>query len=165
MYDGAFFTVKFPPDFTVRPSLRVPASPSGTEPRESAFFTSPDGLVEFHVFSPQWDGEPTDIFLDPETEDLCSTRTETKEHPWGKDADGYEMFIRTRLTWVTVAAKDGSYLRSYLDIRTSTASVGYPDDSILSRRTFGIKYADRSAYNRYRDRYLLFRKSLCQYAD
>ncbi|MBN1461029.1 MAG: hypothetical protein JXA57_15990 [Armatimonadetes bacterium] len=164
-YDGAFFTVEYPPNFIVRPSLQVPASPPGTEPYESAFFVSPDGLVEFYVFSPQWDAEPTDILLDPEVEQLCSTRTETQEHAWGKDADDHEMSIRTRLTWVTVAAKDGSYLRSYLDIRTSSITIGYPGDMILSRRTFGIQYADRSAYHRYRDRYLLFRKSLCQYAD
>jgi hypothetical protein len=164
-YDGAFFSVEYPPGFTVRPSLRAGLSFPEREPYESAFFTSPDGLVEFYVFSPQWDGEPTDILLKPETEKLSSTRTETEERPWGKDASGHELSLRTRATWVTVAAKDGSYIRSYLDIRTSFAEVGDPDDSILSRRTLGIKYADRSAYSRYRDRYLLFKQSLCQYAD
>ncbi len=166
-YTGAYFTAKYPPGFKPRGSLRPSVSPAppGSEPYESAFFASPDGLVEFYVFSPQWDGEPTDIILRPETEELVATRTETKEWPYCKDAAGRDMVLRTRATWVTIKAKDGSYTRSYVDIRHVYAYVGESDDYIISRRTFGFKYASRTAYNRYRDRYLSFQQSLCQYAD
>lgn len=62
-FTEAWFEVKYPSDFTAQ-GLMVSAS--GEENQfDGAFFTSPDGEVEFYIFSPQWGGggEPTDIAL------------------------------------------------------------------------------------------------------
>jgi hypothetical protein len=59
-YRGAWFEVKYPSTFRVRPSLR---SSSSTRGYDSVFFTAPDDNVEFYVFSPQWNGTASDIEL------------------------------------------------------------------------------------------------------
>ncbi len=74
-YDGPMFSISYPPGFTVRPSV-----PEGGA-ADSAFFTSRDKKVEFYVFSPLWDGEPTDIRRNPKTEVEVSSRTQTQDKP------------------------------------------------------------------------------------
>lgn len=71
-YKGAWFKVEYPSDFTVKPSLK---STSG-KGYDSAFFVSPDESVEFYIFSPMWNGVPSDIELNPKTEKLVSETTE-----------------------------------------------------------------------------------------
>ena len=137
-FSGAWFEIDAPADFTVRPSLPSDSA----EGFDSAFFTAPDGAVQFYVHSPQWGGEPTDIAIDPATETLSDEKVVT---------DGP---ITHR--WFTIAAKDGSYSRSY---RTVSDARG------PTERTIGIRYrsiADLQAYNA---RYLAFRDSLRQFAD
>jgi len=137
-YKGAWFDIKHPQGFVVRESL-----PSATSTRgyDSVFFTSPDGLVEFYVYSPQWSGEPTDILPNP----LMEVVTDRKEQR-GKD--------RTVL-FLTLKAKDGSYWRSLADTRTVHNT----------RTVFGIKYLNMAGYEKYRPDYLRFKQSLRQYAD
>ena len=137
-YEGAWFEIKYPPGFRVRPS-QASTSASGYD---SAFFLSRDGTVEFYVFAPQWNGTARDIEVDPVTETLVSqqvTRSGDK-----------------RIRRVTIKAQDGSYLRSYEDTEDVVTN---------TRRIFGIKYVNAAAYNRYRQAYVTFKASLIQFAD
>jgi hypothetical protein len=138
-YRGAWFEINYPANFRVHPSQ---PSNSSTRDYDSVFFTAPDGSVEFYVFSPQWNGTPGDIEIDPQTELLVSRNVEQRS---GKS-------IRR----VTVRARDGSYLRSFEDAEDLTTN---------TRKVFGIRYANTASYNRYRAAYLTFKASLTQFAD
>jgi hypothetical protein len=137
-YAGAWFEIDAPADFTVRPSLPSDSA----DGFDSAFFTAPDGSVEFYVHAPQWGGEPTDIAVDPETESLSDERV-IAEGP-----------ITRR--WFTISADDGSYSRSYL---TTTDSRG------PTARTVGIRYRSIEDLQANNAAYLAFRDSLRQFAD
>ena len=137
-FEGAWFQVAYPADFAVAPSL-----PSTTaDGFDSAFFKSPDGAVEFYVFAPQWGGEPVDIALDPEREDVVSEKT-------------VERGGQT-LTWRTIAAKDGSYERAYQITE---------DPAGPSLWVVGIKYRDATTLSVYRPAYVRFKDSLELRAD
>ena len=138
-FKGAWFEVWVPPAFTAIPSTK---SRSAGEGVDSAFFRSPDQQVEFYVFSPQWNTEPHEIALNAATEKLSVTETKRAGSK--------------RITSYTIQAKDGSYARSYQDTSSAVEN---------ARLVFGIKYANQSVYNRYKDAYLKFRKSLRQFAD
>jgi len=125
----------------VRPSLKSLTA----DGYDSAFFKSPDGKVEFYIFSPWGAGEPKDIVLAPKTEKIISTRT-------GKS--GNDGFDRT-VIWTTIKAKNGDYQRSIEDTT----------EYETARWIFGIKYTDAKALKRYADMYRKFKKSLVQYAD
>jgi len=123
----------------VRPSLKIKTSIKGYD---SAYFVSPNGTVEFYVFSPQWKGKPTDIEVNPKLEELISEKTDTKG----------DKSVR----WYTIGAKDKSYLRSYVDTQDKLQNV---------RWVIGIKYSDSDSYNAHKEKYQEFVKSLKQYAD
>ena len=137
-YEGAWFEIRYPPGFRVRPSQQS-TSASGYD---SAFFLSSDGTVEFYVFAPQWNGTARDIEVDTATETLVSESV---------DRSGNK-----RIRRVTIKAQDGSYLRSYEDTEDVVTN---------TRRIFGIKYVNTDAYNRYRQAYVTFKTSLVQLAD
>ena len=145
-YKGAWFKVEYPADFTVKPSIKSTTSVKGYD---SAFFVSPDQSVEFYIFSPMWNGVPSDIQLNPKTEKLVSETTEDvpdKPHNMGmKSVRRY-----------TIVAKDSSYLRSYVDTENKVAN---------TRFVVGLKYNNMETYNAYKDRYLRFKESLKQYLD
>lgn len=138
-FTGAWFEVKYPSDFIAQGSM---VSASGEENQfDSAFFTSPDGEVEFYIFSPQWGGEPTDIAL----------RSNEKE--------GNRQVKKTAnqtVTHWTISAKDGSYVRSYQEIRNEMENTVW---------VVGIKYKNQKAYERYKKQYIAFKSSLQQFAD
>ena len=136
-YKGAWFEVRYPSTFKVRPSLPG----SSEEIFDSVFFTAPDTAVEFYVFSPQWNGDPSDIQI--KGNEVLVSKTSDKR---GK------VTVRR----VTVKARDNSYTRSFEDTEDSATN---------TRKVFGIKYRDQSAYNRYRQTYLTFKQSLKQFAD
>ena len=136
-YKGAYFDIKYPADFRARGSQRTEG-----ERYDSAFFSAPDGSVEFYIFSPIWNGDPQDIEINEATESYVSQKTETRNG------------IKVRR--VTISAKDGSYLRSFEDTENTNTN---------TRKVFGIKYKNQNAYNKYRQTYLTFKKSLKQYAD
>lgn len=138
-FKGAYFEVKYPPGFKARKSL---PSNSFAGKHDSVFFTAADGSVEFYVFSPLWNGKPEDIEPDPRLEEVVS------EDVQGKGS------IKTRR--MTLKAKDNSYLRSFEDTENTETN---------NRTVFGIKYRDRNAYDKYRQQYLTFKKSLKQFAD
>jgi hypothetical protein len=138
VFRGAWFEVRYPADFTVKPSL-----PSATAAGyDSAEFVSPDGAVSFYLFAPQWGGTAADIDLLPGRERLICDRSLEK-------ADG-------RWRWFTIEAADGSYRRSYLETIAQQGAV---------RTVVGIKYRDEAARQRYLKEYLQFRQSLEQFAD
>lgn len=138
-YKGAWFEIKYPSTFKARPSLK---SISFDGQYDSAVFTAADGSAEFYVFSPQWNGQPTDIEIDLRTEEYVSQHAEQKGT------------INVRR--VTIRAKDGSYLRSLEDTENTDLNI---------RRVFGFKYRNQDAYNKYRKQYLTFKGSLQQFAD
>lgn len=144
MYEGTWFDIQYPSNFTARPP--EPKEKTGTEPDE-AFFTSPDKTVEFFVYSPQWGGDPKDYLQVSANEKLMNEKEESSKENGG-----------TQTRWATVAAKDGSYTRSYVSIKTQLETGGV-------HHVFGIKYKDQKAYDRYKAAYEAFKASLMQYAD
>ncbi len=138
-FEGAWFEILHPVTFTVEPSLK---STTNTNGHDSAFFVSPAKDVAFYVFSPQWNGDPTDILLNAETEKQLAFEETEKD---GKK-------VRTS----TIVAKDGSYTRSYEDVE---------DPETNTRRVFGIKYRDQKVFEQYQAQYKRFQESLVQFAD
>jgi len=118
-YKGAWFSVRHPPEFEVRPSLR---SLSAVQGYDSAFFIGPDAEVEFYAFSPQWNGEPKDIAFNPLTEEYVSQKEERKG---GK-----------QIRWATIKARDNKYLKSFVDTE---------DKHLNTRKVFAIRYRDQQA--------------------
>ena len=138
VFRGAWFEVVYPADFTVRPSL----ASTTAEGYDSAEFVSPDGAVSFYVFAPQWGGEPTDIALDPKRERLVAEQTRQAKEGARR--------------WFTIAAKDGSYQRSYQEMLSEHGSV---------KTVVGIKYRDEEARQKHLAAYQRFKDSLQLYAD
>ena len=143
-YKGAWFEIKYPSDFKVKPAQKSATSTMGYD---SVYFISPDNNVSFYVFSPQWQGNvgDMDIEINQNREELIEQNI-TKE----KDQMGNFKTIRT----ITIKAKDNSYVRAIRDETTDT-----------TRLVFGIKYKNEEFYNKYYNDYLLFKKSLRQFSD
>jgi len=141
LFQGAWFSVRYPVTFRVSPSQRSATGPG----YDSAFFTAPDRSVQFYVFSPQWNGEPRDCQLDSRREVLVDEHVEVGRRPHGT----------TTARQVTVRARDRSYERSWVDMAT-------PENT---RLVFGIRYRNAAALKAYRPQYLAFKKSLAQSAD
>ena len=139
-YKGAWFDIQYPVDFKVRPALKSSSSAFGYD---SAFFISPDGMVEFYVFSPLWNGDPSEDIAINLAEEIYETQKQEEKN--GK-----------QVRWVTINAKNKAYSRSYVDTE---------DTNFNTRLVFGIKYRHQKAYNKYKSAYLKFKKSLKQYAD
>jgi hypothetical protein len=137
-FTGAWFTVTVPADFTARPSMQ---SRSGSG-YESAFFDSPEGDVEFYIFSPQWGGDPTDNNIDNNIEKITSTYHETSKGLIKK--------------WTEIQALDGSYFRAYQDTKVQNGTIHW---------IIGLKYKSKAAYAKYKPAYLSFKKSLKQFSD
>jgi hypothetical protein len=143
-YKGAWFEIKYPSGFAVKPGQKSATSTVGYD---SVSFISPDHNVVFYVFSPQWKGKApeADIEINPNREELVEQNVTTEQ-----DQAGISKTIRT----VTVKAKDNSYVRAIRDETTDT-----------TRLVFGIKYKNKEIYNKYYNDYLIFKKSLSQFAD
>jgi hypothetical protein len=137
-FRGAWFDVSYPAPFLVKPSLKS----TSADGYDSAEFQAPDGAVSFYVFAPQWSGDPADISLVPERELLV-------EEKRARRGD-------SEVRWFTVAAKDGSYRRSYRETLSRQGSV---------KTIVGCKYRSEAARLRYRKAYEQFRGSLRLYAD
>lgn len=147
-YSGTWFDVQYPSTFTVRPGRAYCIPEAGCD---SAYFSSPDGAIEFYVFSPQWSGDPMlDLAVNSATERQVDEKTAV---------DSSDPVYGPRTTrWVTIAAKDGSYTRSYVDIVDENGGSRV-------RHAFGIRYKDQATYTKWRDVYLQFKASLVQYSD
>lgn len=138
-FNGGFFEIKYPPAFSAKGSLISQTAGDGSF--DSAVFTSPDGEVEFYVYSPQWSGEPTDIAL-KNNEKEVSRKVKKGE--------------KQTLTFWTIADKKGNYTRSYQETRNEIENTLW---------VIGIQYKNMKAYNKYKKQYLAFKASLVQYAD
>lgn len=136
LYKGAWFDVYYPSVFKV-----VPREPGAANRPDGASFLSPDGKVEFYVFSPQWSGNPT--WHQKRPGEKCVSYRQQKKG------------TRT-VTWVTYRAGDGSYERALEDLADATLNC---------RRIVAFRYRNQSAYRAYRPQYLKFKASLVQYAD
>ncbi len=143
MYKGAFFSINYPAGFLPRPRTPIEGDRINTN---EAYFTSPDGLVEFFVFSPQWGGDPNDYLTIKDTEQLVEQK---------KDDSKQDILV----TWATIKARDGSYERSYVSTKTLLGSRSE------THKVFGIKYAHTDIYTNYKDDYGAFKDSLEQFAD
>lgn len=138
-YTGAWFRVKVPTGFKVEPrELRMVGD---KKEFDGVSCTSPDGKVEFYVYSPQWSGTPKWIALRPGEKQVAK-----------KVDSGSQRTV----TYVTLRGPGGKYERSYADTR------GKLDGT---RTVFGFRYANQAAYKKYLPLYLQFKKSLVQYAD
>jgi hypothetical protein len=129
-FRGAGFEVNYPASF------RAHGAPGALELNpESVFFSSPDNLVEFYIFSPMHKGVATDIAL----------KSNEKLAP-GEVSNGKTTIAKF---W-TIIAKDNSYERTYqesIDVKTG-------DNWVI-----GLKYKNQAAFNKYRNEYLAFKKS------
>ncbi len=149
LYRGSWFDIVYPQDFAASP-LAPTTSYQGliSVTTDEARFTSPDGTVEFYVYSPLWSGEPDYLKLAP-GETMINEKT-------AESGSG----ITARLVrWVTYRADNGSYYRSLISIKDQ---VGSGSDL---HHVFGIKYTDQAAYERYQAAFVTFKESLRQYAD
>jgi hypothetical protein len=131
LFGGAGFEVSYPNTFRAVGSQRSPEKNG----YESVFFTSPDGGVEFYIFSPINKGVPNDI--DVKINEKISPIQLTS----GKTVSA---------KFWTITAKDNSYTRAYHE------SI---DSKTGSNWIVGIKYKSQAAYNKYKNDYLAFKKS------
>lgn len=138
-YRGAWFEVHYPASFKVQNSMQSSGMPHEFD---SAFFVSPDGLVKFYIFSPQWAGETPDIAVKPDLETEKTEKTET--------ASGFKK------RWFTITPRKAGFTRSYVETTNEDGTI---------RWVIGIEYADKKAYEKYQSSYLAFKKSLKQFAD
>jgi len=137
-YSGAWFDIDYPSSFKAENSQKSETNVNGYD---SATFTSPDGKVQFYIFSPQWSGVPENIVL--KSSEIQTDSSSTVEN-------GLEV-----KRW-TIAAKDGSYVRSYESTSETKLNIN---------KVFGIKYAFKKDLDKYKDAYLHFKNSLEQFAD
>jgi hypothetical protein len=149
-FHGAWFDIDYPAGWKATPIGRSISSTTGSD---SARFTSPGGSAEFYVFSPQWNGNPAEINLDPRREVLVSSRTQSASR--GKMRGG-GYISNTIAHWYTARAKDHSYERAWVDVE---------DTGLNVRHIFGIKYRSQADYQEYKAQYAHFCKSLIQFGD
>ena len=145
-FSGTWFQVEYPGKFTASP--REPIEISGDYEfvsTDEAKFTSPDGTVEFFVFSPQWGGDPVDYLVEGANE-----KTVAQSEDKANSDDPFAVSHH----WVTYEDKEGKYTRSYHSLMTES-----------THHVFGVKYTSKKMYERYKAAYLAFKKSLQQFAD
>ncbi len=139
-FDGPNFSVFYPLGWKAQ---------VGKSDNDAALFSSPDGRAQFAVYSPLWNGNPTDLNINLKREKRVSQlRTKSR----AKDSSNSQ--IETR--WQTFRALNGSYTRSIVDVENTTLN---------TRRVFGFKYKNAAAYKKYLPLFQRFKASLEQYSD
>jgi len=149
-HQGAYFSIKYPEDFEVR----TPYS------EDEAYFVSKGKNVEYFVYAPLWGGEPEAYLKMKSNEKRISEKIlKGKNTNPNRDKDRDVQITK----WVSFAAKDGSYTRSYVHIKrkSSNATLKMSDIDLV----FGFKYKNDTAYKIYVNAYKLFKKSLEQSSD
>ncbi|PHR28699.1 MAG: hypothetical protein COA38_11945 [Fluviicola sp.] len=145
-FNGSWFRVEYPQNFTASPI--TPTQKYGDYEfvdTDEASFTSPDGTVEFFVYSPQWGGDPIDYLVEKSNEKTASS---------SEDNTNSDDPFSVSHHWVTYEDKEGKYTRSYHSLMTES-----------THHVFGVRYTNRKMYERYKAAYLAFKKSLQQFAD
>ena len=162
-YLGSYFSIDYPKDFSVtieKPVDYDAAGDANFDPYDEAYFTSPDQQVEFYVFSPLWGGKPQSYLDVASNEELIGEQT-TKDLDTDPYRDKNRDLLLTRRA--TVKAKNGSYFKSY--VQTKKRSSDFTRKVVDLDLVFGIKYKNQKSYEKYRDAYLAFKKSLIQLSD
>lgn len=145
-FNGNWFSVDYPENFTASPNAPIQTHNNYKFiETDEARFTSPDGTVEFFVFSPLWSGNPKDYLAQKSNEKIVSS---------SEDKASSDDPFAVSHKWVTYEDKDGKYTRAYHSLMTES-----------THHVFGIKYTNRKMYERYKAAYLAFKKSLQQFAD
>lgn len=157
-YTGAWFKISYPADFTVRP-ITSPQQNVSSKPDE-ATFVSPDGAIEFFVYSPQWSGDPIWYLNQQAGEQKKSDTTSTEKTPVNSHVSSVKVS-----RWITFVANDGSYTRALVSIKGGNEDSASGASEMSTHMVFGIKYKNQAAYDKYLQQYLAFKKSLVQYAD
>jgi hypothetical protein len=149
-HTGHYFSIEYPEDFHVF----TPYS------KDEAYFISEDKSVEYFVYSPLWGGEP-EVYLKIKSNEKLIAQKTIK----GKNTNpNHDRNRDVQIThWVTIAAKDGSYTRSYVHIKrkSSDETLKMGDIDLV----FGFKYQNATAYKIYANAYKLFKISLEQFSD
>lgn len=146
LYRGEWFDIQYPSSFTTSPIEPVHEIDGVTfVATNEAYFTSPDGDVEFFVFSPQWSGDPETYLAVADNEEFVDEEVQ-------EDSGSIK-------TWVTLHNIDGAYYRSYVSQRVGVGT------GSATHIVFGIKYRDYAVYTAYQEAYERFKDSLIQYAD
>ena len=140
-YRGKFFEIQYPASFAAQPIDVAKEAES-----DAATFSAPDQSATFYVFSPQWAGEAPRIALDASKEIEVERRT-------GK---GKSSGVDGSFTWITIAAKDKSYTRTYQSFKAIDEPIHW---------VIGMKYSNDEALAKYRADYARFKQSLQQFAD
>lgn len=150
VYRGEWFDIQYPADF------RVSSGGEQSIWADEAYFSSPDGTVEFFVYSPMWSWKPQTYLTIQPHEVLVSEKISYTSG----DANS---IYQERYHWSTIQARDKTYYRSFLSIAEwDSTSI---DQIYTTHHVFGIKYTDDASYSRYKKTYDHFTWSLIQYLD
>lgn len=146
VYQGQYFSIEYPSNFLAAPLKPIiDAEKYKFVDTDEATFTSPDGEVEFFVYSPLWGGEPKSYLIQKENEELTSEKEDSNES---------EIGWTKHIKWVTYTDKEGKYSRSFVSTKTESTDL-----------VFGIKSINDAAYEKYKDAYVRFKESLTQFMD
>jgi hypothetical protein len=138
LFEGAWFSIEYPRDFVVKPSLAAEEDGSF----DSVFFSTSDESVSFYVLSPQWRRVASDAAINPAQE----SRIEFSEQ-----ADNG--LIRSSTLF---RARNGSYERLI-------ESFVSPDQTVSW--TFQFIYSNEELKEQYAPLYDRFKASLQQLTD
>jgi hypothetical protein len=153
-YTGAWFTIKYPTNFSIVPLSKSSTSIDGYD---GVKFVAAKDLVEFYVYSPQSGGLQADytneITAKAVIEKTEDDKTQTKDYVVeGKVIETNAITKRV----IVISAKDNSYKRTF----------EISDDYICGTRLiFGFRYPDKARFKNYKPLYEAFTNSLVQYAD
>ncbi len=172
IYRGNLFKVIYPKSFSVKPLKPIVLFDANfyqnehleVEPKlppkyleyvdtDEAYFKSSDGLVEFFVYAKDSSDNPQNYTK--VTGDEIKLSSSSEKFSFKKEHLNYVI-----KAWVTIKAKDNSYYRSYIHQRAC-----HDDFSTCETQVFGIKYSSTEAYNKYRDFFIGFTRSLVRTAE
>ena len=141
-YEAEHFRIKYPITFKVKHS------------KDEGYFTSPDGTVTFYVYGINTaTGRNHYIKVKSSEKELSS---DSKKE--GLDNEYYDYQISG---WGTFKAKNGSYYRAYIAKRKCNTK-GKEFYSNCRYEIFGIRYKNEESYHRYRDDFMLFKRSFVE---
>ncbi len=125
---------------------------------DEAFFTSPDGLVEFFAYAKDSSDHPKSYLKVAEDEIELSRNSD-------KFSNEKEHLNYVQKAWVTIKAKNNSYYRSYSHQRACHDGKKNINWNECETHVVGIKYSSTEVYNKYRDFFIAFNRSLVRTAE
>ena len=169
IFRGMFFRIFYPQNFSAQPYLidesmdpmRLPRFPDlDYIETDGAYFTSPDGLVEFFIYAAKNTMNPENYIKTRQNEVLISRKSE--KYSFEERHHNYQ-----QKSWVTTKEKGNAYYRSFIHQRDChySATTSWSD---CETKVLGVKYSNADVYYEYRDLFKEFRDSLvvtsCNYA-